>query len=145
MVGVDISPEMVQLAQSQQDKEGPDIDYRVSDCCRAEFLEEFKDNFDVVTATYLLNYATNVDMIQSFTDSAFTVLQPGGRFIGINTNPFIKTREDFMRSHKYDIEYTTETDCCEEGDPLHIKINGRDFEASFDNYFWEPRTYELAF
>lgn len=103
VIGVDISPEMVELAQSQQDKEGSDINYRVSDCCRAEFLEEFKDNFDVVTATYLLNYATNVDMIQSFTDSAFTVLQPGGRFIGINTNPFIKTREDFLLTHKYDI------------------------------------------
>ena len=54
---------MVELAKSQLDKEGPDIDYRVSDCCRPEFLEEFKEGFDVVTATYLLNYATKMEMI----------------------------------------------------------------------------------
>ena len=63
VVGVDISPEMVELAQSQEDKEGTTIDYRVNDCCKTEFLEEFKEQFDVVTATYLLNYATNVEMI----------------------------------------------------------------------------------
>ena len=72
-------------------------------------------------------------------------MKPGGRFIGINTNPLIKTREDFSKTHKYDIKYTTDSEFCEEGDPLHIKILGRDFEASFDNYFWEANTYEQAF
>jgi hypothetical protein len=84
-------------------------------------------------------------MIKAFTDSAFNVLKPGGRFIGINTSPFLTTRADFEATHKYSIKYTTDKDICEEGDPLHIQIIGDGWEAKFDNYFWKADTYQRAF
>ena len=84
-------------------------------------------------------------MIQSFTDGAFRVLKPGGRLIGINTNPFLSTRSDFEASHQYSVKYTTDKETCEEGDPLHIHIIGDGWEAKFDNYYWKPETYEKAF
>ena len=97
-MGVDISPEMIELAQRQQGPEAQ-IEYIVQDCCKNEFTDKYAEMFDDVTATFLLNYATQEKMIQSFTDGAFRVLKPGGRLIGINTNPFLSTRSDFEASH----------------------------------------------
>lgn len=43
----------------------------------------------MVTATYLLNYATSTEMMDMFVEAARKLLKPGGRFIGINTSPFM--------------------------------------------------------
>jgi len=117
----------------------------VHDCCKPDFLKQYEAQFDIVSATFLLNYATEEAMIQSFVDSAFTVLKPGGRFVGINTSPFVTTGTDFAKTHKYKLFYTTDREECQEGDPLHIRIEGDGFEAKFDNYFWKAETYERAF
>ena len=93
VVGVDISENMIKLAQQQEElvKRGVPIEYRVDDCCN--LIEEFRENFDIVTATYLLNYATKKEMISGFTNAAFQLLKPGGRLVGINTSPFIGDQE----------------------------------------------------
>ena len=65
--------------------------------------------------------------------------------IGINTNPYLSKGSEFSVTHKYDIKYTTDKEILAEGDPLHIEINGHDFTAKFDNYYWKPESYEAAF
>ena len=84
-------------------------------------------------------------MLRSFVKSAFELLKPGGRMVGINTSPFVTTRDAFASTHKYRLRYTTDNETCEEGDPLHIEIEGEDFLAKFDNYFWTSDSYQKAF
>ena len=67
VVGVDISENMINLANDQEDSDSPQkIQYRCADACKSEFLEEFGASFDVVTATFLLNYATSKEMMDMF-------------------------------------------------------------------------------
>jgi len=62
VMGVDISPEMIELAQ-RQIQPGKEIDYIIQDCCKTEFTDKYLSSFDDVTATFLLNYATEESMI----------------------------------------------------------------------------------
>ena len=147
VVGVDISQNMIKLAESQEHplEEQPMIEYHCNDACQLAAKEEFASRFDVVTGTFLLNYSTSKDMLDCFVNGAFKFLKPGGRFIGINTSPFIKDQETFDKTHKYSLEYTTDGAPIKEGDPLHIRIKMEDGDAKFDNYFWTKETYEAAF
>ena len=43
--------------------------------------------FDLVTAIYLLNYATSVDQLLGMCKSAYNNLKPGGRFVAYTVNP----------------------------------------------------------
>ena len=165
VTGVDISPEQIDFARRQELSGGQEdtattatattttttienhnhIDYVVQDCCHKDFMAQFDSEFDVVTATYLLNYATEETMIEAFVESAFALLKPGGRFVGINTSPFVRTQGDFSKTHKYHVVYNTEREECQNGDPLLIQVEGKDFKASFYNYFWTTEVYEKAF
>lgn len=147
VVGVDISEKMIKLAQDQQDSsvEFRKIEYRCADACKADFLEEFGACFDVVTATFLLNYATTKEMLGKFIESAYKLLKPGGRLIGINTSPFVTDQETFNKTHKYSVVYTTDESPIKEGDPLHIHLSTESGDANFDNYFWTSVTYEELF
>ena len=90
VVGIDISENQLKLAEAE---ENPDaelkIEYKCADCSNPEFIEDFDRSFHLVSSTYLLNYATSKEMLNKFVKSAYDILKPGGRFIGINTNPFV--------------------------------------------------------
>ena len=146
VVGVDISENMINLANDQEDPNSPQkIQYRCADACKSEFLEEFGASFDVATATFLLNYATSKEMMDMFIESAFRLLKPGGKFIGINTSPFVTDQATFNKTHKYSVAYTTDESPIKEGDPLHIHLKMESGDAKFDNYFWTAETYEASF
>jgi 2-polyprenyl-3-methyl-5-hydroxy-6-metoxy-1,4-benzoquinol methylase len=57
VIGVDISPEMIRLATQQEQAEPLGITYQVCDSVVLPRLGPF----DLVTAVYLLNYATSAD------------------------------------------------------------------------------------
>jgi len=147
VVGVDISENMIKLAKSQQQplNKQTKIEYYCNDACVLAEKHEFTSCFDIVTATFLLNYSSSKEMLDAFVKGAFRFLKPGGRFIGINTSPFIKNQETFDKTHKYSLEYTTDNAPIKEGDLIHINIKMKDGDAKFDNYFWNNNTYEIAF
>jgi len=146
VVGVDISANMIKLAHDQEDPTSAlNIDYRCADACKADFLKEFESSFDIVTATFLLNYATSKEMLDLFIESAFRLLKPGGRLIGINTSPFVTDQVTFDITQKYSVSYTTDETPIKEGDPLHIHLTMESGDAKFDNYFWTTATYEASF
>ena len=55
VIGIDISPEMVRLGREQEQAEPLGVTYQVSDATALPALGAF----DLVTAIYLLNYATS--------------------------------------------------------------------------------------
>src|ERR1043166_1707922 len=61
VVGVDISPEMVRLARAQASEAPDGIEYHVGDAAALPQI----DRFDLVTAVYLLNYATSKEQMRA--------------------------------------------------------------------------------
>jgi len=83
VVGVDIPPEMIRLATQHEEAEPLGITYQVDDAVALPPLGPF----DLITAVYLLNYATSKDQMRAMCRSAYDNLAPGGRFVAYTVNP----------------------------------------------------------
>ena len=83
VVGVDISPEMVRLARAKVSEAPDGVEYRVGDATHLPPI----GRFDLVTAVYLLNYATNKEQLLGMSQSAYDNLVAGGRFVAYTMDP----------------------------------------------------------
>jgi len=83
VLGVDISPEMIRLAYRQEQAQPLGLTYQVDDAAALPQLGPF----DLVTAVYLLNYATSKEQMVGMCRSAYDNLVAGGRFIAYTINP----------------------------------------------------------
>ena len=83
VLGVDISPEMIRLATQQEQAEPLGITYQVCDAVTLPQLGPF----DLVTAVYLLDYATSKEQMLGMFRSVYANLVAGGRFIAYTVNP----------------------------------------------------------
>ena len=86
VVGVDISPGMVTLAQGAEAAAGPRKDgtiaFRVADVRTAGRIGEF----DLVTSFFMLNHALDRDDLLAMCRGIAANLKPGGRFFAFNNN-----------------------------------------------------------
>jgi ubiquinone/menaquinone biosynthesis C-methylase UbiE len=78
-VGVDISTEMIRLAREQEEREPLGIEYRVSAAQELPII----DQFDAVTAVFLLNYAESTQELLDMCRAVYRNLKPGHRFLAI--------------------------------------------------------------
>lgn len=83
VVGVDISSEMIRVAQSIEATQPLGIEYRVGDA--ADLAGS--GTFDRVVAVYLLSYATSRAHLDAMCRSIAGALVPGGRFVTYTMNP----------------------------------------------------------
>jgi SAM-dependent methyltransferase len=83
VVGVAVSPEMIRLAHQQEQAEPLGITYQVGDAVTLPRL----GLFDLVTAVYLLPYATSKDQMLGMCRRVYDNLVAGGRFIASTVNP----------------------------------------------------------
>jgi toxoflavin synthase len=83
VVGVDLSPAMIELARQEEQREPLGIDYIVQDVKQFTLAEPF----DVVVAAYLLNYAQTAAELVDMCTAISRHLTPGGRFVTVNNNP----------------------------------------------------------
>jgi SAM-dependent methyltransferase len=83
VIGIDISPEMIRLAHQQEQAKPLGLTYQVGDAVALPQLGPF----DLVTAVYLLNYATSKDQMLGMFRSVYDNLAAGGRFITYTINP----------------------------------------------------------
>jgi 2-polyprenyl-3-methyl-5-hydroxy-6-metoxy-1,4-benzoquinol methylase len=96
--GLDVSPEMIEVAKANTP---PTIVYYVADVSQPVQIEQ---KFDIVLCSFLLNYAQDENALDGFLANAFSLLKPGGRVVGINTNFDLKVK-DFNFCTKYGITY----------------------------------------
>ena len=89
VIGVDISPEMIRLAHQQEQAEPLGITYQVGDAVTLPPLGPF----DLVTAVYLLNYATSKDQLLGMCRSVYDNLVAGGRFIAYTDQPGVHPQQ----------------------------------------------------
>jgi len=83
VVGVDLSPGMIELARREEERAPLGIDYLVHDVKQLALDE----TFDIVVAAYLLNYAQTAAELVEMGAAIRRHLKPGGRFVTVNNNP----------------------------------------------------------
>ncbi|MFI0780971.1 class I SAM-dependent methyltransferase [Streptomyces sp. NPDC021212] len=83
VTGVDVSAEMVGVAERIEEQEPLGIGYRVGDAMALPSLGAF----DTVMAIYLLNYADSQEAMQAMARTAAANLRPGGTFLSFNARP----------------------------------------------------------
>lgn len=139
VTGVDISREMIALAEAEEQEEPLGCRYVQADA--AAFTPETP--VDIVTAVYLLNYARTRDALDGFLEACFRALRPGGRLVGFNDNVRSPPRPGASLA-KYGLERTCRYPP-RNGDVIRYRItnySGQAFE--FENYYLAPATYEAA-
>jgi 2-polyprenyl-3-methyl-5-hydroxy-6-metoxy-1,4-benzoquinol methylase len=139
VVGVDISETMIELATQQETKEPLSIEYIVGDVLE---LGEI-GSFDLVVASYLLNYAQTQEQLLKMCKSIFVNLKPGGRFVTINNNSE-QPPASYLTSEKYGFIKSI-NEPLQEGTPITYTIFTDEETFSFDNYYLSTATYEWAF
>lgn len=136
-LGVDISKNMIDLAEEQERSEPLGVRYFVGDCKRLSRIDEF----DIILGSYLLNYAETKEQLRSFCNSVYINLKDGGRFIGFNDNP-ANDPHHYPLYKKYGFLKST-PEPRKEGDPIQYKIMNEDgSEFEFNNFYLSKETYE---
>lgn len=83
VVGVDVSPAMITLAEQQEQAAPLGIDYV---CADVQALPEL-GSFDLIAAAYLLHYAPDERALLRMCVHIVRSLPAGGRFVALNENP----------------------------------------------------------
>lgn len=140
ILGVDLSKEMIALAEASEAQEALGCKYAVHDVLTLDLQQEY----DIVLGMYLLNYATSKAELNQFCKVAYAHLKSGGRFLGFNDNPF-NDPVYYKAYKKYGfIKETPENR--KEGDSIQYRMFNLDgTEFSFYNFYLAPETYAQAF
>lgn len=140
VTGVDISEEMIKLARLTEEKQPCGVEYILSDAATMGRIGEF----DVVTASYLLHYATSRAQLQGIVQSAYDNLKPGQSFITSNLNPQIPFIPPLnLPEHKTYIALVS--GILEEGATFRCTLNSDGQPLIFDTHWYSWHTYEEVF
>ncbi|MDE2848496.1 MAG: class I SAM-dependent methyltransferase [Gemmatimonadota bacterium] len=151
--GVDVSAEMIRLAEAEERARPTGCRYQNQDAA-ALVLDE---PVDLVVAMYLLNYARDADELLRFVQAARGALKPGGRFVGFNDN-VLNAPAGTVSYARYGFEkeysgaWATSSEGASagatpnEGDPIVYRFTNDDgTRFEFNNYYLSPSTYRWAF
>lgn len=136
VLGVDVSPRMIELAEAEETREPLGARYLVADVAKLEVTEEF----DLVLASYLFNYARSAAEMQALAEPAFRALKPGGRLVGVNNYPE-QPIETFADGRKYGFVKSV-NGALREGTPITYTVFQNDKSFQFDNYYLSLATCE---
>lgn len=136
VVGVDVSPAMIELARGDEGSAG--IEYLV---CGVQDLPDLGP-FDIVSAAYLLHYARNVAELGRMCRSIARQLPPGGRFVAINENPD-QSESAYAGYLRYGFSKTVASPRREGSPVTYAMVSGRELYR-FEVYHFERATYERA-
>jgi len=141
VVGVDISPKMIELARKEDAIEPRGIEYIV---CDVQEMGKI-DSFDLVVASYCLNYAKTQEQLHKMCQTIVANLKPGGRFVSINNNLELLP-QFYSKIEKYGI-FQSVLEPLQEGTPITISVtSGADGDlVTYENYYLSKSTYEWAF
>ncbi|WP_327286263.1 MULTISPECIES: class I SAM-dependent methyltransferase [unclassified Streptomyces] len=84
VLGIDISGEMVSVAQALEEREPLGVRYEVGD---ASELRSFEERFDIALAVQLLNYAPDIATTERMCRTIHRSLKPGGELFALNQSP----------------------------------------------------------
>jgi SAM-dependent methyltransferase len=136
--GVDLSQGMIDSARAQESSHPLGIEYGVGDARSLTLPAEY----DLAIAAYLLNYARDAAELTAMCRSIAGCLRPGGRFVGVNTNPAIDFRfTPSFRKYGFEISVGGEW---REGVPITFQFFLDDGSFEIENYYLSVKTHEDA-
>jgi ubiquinone/menaquinone biosynthesis C-methylase UbiE len=137
-VGIDISTGMIQLAREAETAHPLGIQYHVCDVLALELGQ----TFDLVCASYLLNYSRTATELDQMCRVIAQHLKPGGRFVTINSNPDHRCPPEALRQYGF----TRENESYQEGAEVIYRFYQKDgSHIDVTNYHLEKQTHEAAF
>ncbi len=137
VLGVDLSEEMIALANKQERDTPNGLEFRVGDASTLGTV----GSFDLVVGSYLLNYARTAEHLRAFCRTVVANLKPGGRFVALNDNPYNDPR-NYPSYRKYGFIKSSPIPR-REGDTVTYTMFAADGSSfTFNNYFLTPKTYE---
>lgn len=139
VTGVDLSQGMIDLARSQEAQHRLGIEYVVGDARDLSGIGPC----DLVVAAYLLNYASTRPELQAMCDGIARSLKPGGRFVTVNSSPFLHF-PSAPSYRAYEFETFAPGDW-REGTPITWRFHLSDGPFDIENYYLNPEIHETAF
>ncbi len=138
VIGVDLSPVMINNARQLEAAAPLDIEYQARDVATLNKIGQF----DLVTALWLLPYAPTQQDLTAMCQTIYDNLKTGGRALLITYNPDL-TSEDFMLYKEYGVTMHGDTPL---QDSSLIIFNLSTLEMSFElvTYFWSRASYETT-
>ncbi len=137
VTGVDISEGMIRLAREAEAASPLGLKYY----CQDVLLLDLDKKFDLICASYLLNYARTVDELDQMSRVVVNHLKPGGRFITINSNPDYRGSVEIM----FPYGFTRENESYEEGALITYRFYQSDAShIAVTNYHLDKSTHERA-
>jgi ubiquinone/menaquinone biosynthesis C-methylase UbiE len=138
VVGVDLSAGMIDLARKEEEHHPLGIEYVQQDAKKLNL----KEDFDLVFAAWLLNYAETKEDLLKMCQGIARHLKPGRRFVTINNNPDYTGATDSMRKYGFTREATASVD----GTPIAWKFFLDDrTTVEITNYYLSPSIHAWAF
>jgi SAM-dependent methyltransferase len=140
VVGVDISAQMIALAQQREDAEPMGIEYRIADAAALGGIGPF----DRVAAAYLLHYAESRAQLLQMARTVYDNLRPGQPFVASIANP-LQPPQPVVDHRKYGWSYRLLDETLREGANLRGTLYLGQNIVEFDFYWWSWDTYQEAF
>jgi SAM-dependent methyltransferase len=140
VVGVDISAQMIALAQQREDAEPMGIEYRVADAATLGGI----GTFDRVAAAYLLHYAESRQQLLHMARTVYDNLAPGQHFVASIANPLLPP-QPVVDHRKYGFSFRLLDETLHEGARLRGTLYLGQNTVDFDFYWWPWEVYEEAF
>jgi ubiquinone/menaquinone biosynthesis C-methylase UbiE len=138
VTGVDISSEMISLAQESESQKPLGVAYHVADVLNLHLHHEY----DFVCASYLLNYAKNADELQQMIHVIEKHLKPGGKFVTINSNPDYSADKSILKKYGFTRENFGTEDGSETIYSLYLPDDGC---IKITNYNLSRKLHQHAF
>ena len=140
VVGVDISPEMIALAERAETAQAVGVRYVVADVATVELDERF----DIALCAYLFNYARSRAELRTLVESVHRLVRPGGVVVGCNDYPD-NPPAHFDRYRQYGFIKLGAAEP-QEGDTITYRFfNPDDTVFEIDNYFLPTDAYRHEF
>lgn len=138
VIGVDISTQMIQLA-NQQERISP---LGISYVCANVADLDLPERFDIAVAGYLLHYARDERELREMARRVSAHLKPGGRFVGLNDNP-VQLLENYAGYDQYGFNKTAVGPLVNGSEIIYWFVSGRT-QFQIEAHYFDATTYERA-
>jgi SAM-dependent methyltransferase len=135
VVGVDISPVMIDMARNEEMRSPLGIEYCVADVGSLDLGRAF----DLVVGVYLLHYARSGESLGAMCASVARHLVAGGRFVTLNGNPDQRPETGHStRPYGFIADIPREP---VDGDVVPCTVFVEDRQIGFENYWLSMQTH----